>query len=108
MVLDKQIFQQIFGSIMKDPSILTEVDNYSLSPEDFPSTFEKTIFITMANLANDGINKINVIDVDNYLEPKKSVYQIFNNYNGIEYLQDAEELSDSSNFKYYYTKIKKV
>ena len=107
MVLDKQTVMQIFGSLMQAPNLLTEVDNYSLTPEDFESTFEKYIFMSIANLIQNGAEKITVIDIDTYLSEKPPIYEIFNKHNGIEYLQDAEEMAQVDNFKYYYGKLKK-
>ena len=107
MTLDKQIVMQIFGSIMKQPELLSEVDNYSLIPTDFETTFERYIFISIANLFKEGARNISVVDVDSYLSEKPHIHEIFKKYNGIEYLQDAIELSEPTNFEYYYTKLKK-
>lgn len=92
---------------MKKPTILSEVENYSLIPEDFETPFEKYVFMTIANLAKDGAETIGVIDVDGYIGEKPNIKAIFDKFNGIEYLQDAMEIADTSNFKYYYTKLKK-
>lgn len=107
MKLDKQTTLQIFGSLMKNPLLLTEVENYNLTPSDFETTFEKYIFGAIYNLTINGVGKITVVDIDNYLSERPAIYETFKNNNGIEYLQDAEDLSDSDNFKYYYNKLKK-
>ena len=107
MTLDKQITMQIFGCIMKQPELLSEVENYSLIPSDFESSFEKYIFMSLANLHREGVEVITVVDVDNYLAEKPHIYEIFNKYNGIEYLQDALDMAEVSNFNYYYNKLKK-
>lgn len=107
MTLDKQVVMQILGSLMKQPSLLSEVENYSLIPTDFEETFERNIFMTIANLIRDGAKSIEVIDIDGYLAEKPHIYEIFKRYNGIEYLQDAYDLSTPDNFKYYYTQLKK-
>lgn len=107
MTLDKQIVMQIFGSLMKQPELLSEVDNYSLIPTDFETTFEKYVFVSIANLYKEGAKNITVVDIDSYLAEKPHIYETFKKYNGIEYLQDAIELSDVGNFEYYYTKLKK-
>lgn len=107
MTLDKQITMQIFGSLMQQPSLLSEVENYSLIPSDFESSFEQYIFMSIANLHQEGAECITIVDIDNYLAEKPHIHEIFNKYNGIEYLQDALELSEPVNFTYYYTKLKK-
>ena len=47
-------------------------------------------------------------DVDNYLKNIPGAYNIFQKDNGIEYLNDCEELSSLANFDYYYNKLKKL
>ena len=107
MTLDKQIIMQIFGCIMQQPDLLSEVENYSLIPEDFETSFEKYIFMSLANLHREGAERISVIDIDGYLAEKPHIHEIFNKYNGIEYLNDAIEMADIENFGYYYNKLKK-
>lgn len=107
MVVDEQIILQIFGGILKKPSILTETDVYRLDTTDFYTHFQKILFASLANMVSNGLQRITVADVDTYLQQHGEVYQTFTKNNGIEYLQDAEELSDVDNFEYYYKKLKK-
>lgn len=107
MNLDKNTILQIFGSLMKNPLLLSEVDKYSLTPQDFSTNFEKYIFAAISNLYQNGAEKISVVDIDNYLVSHEAVYGVFTENNGIEYLNDAEELSTLENFNYYYNKLKK-
>ena len=107
MALSKETTLQIFGSIMKDPSILGNTDKYRLSPDDFQNSFERYIFGAIYNIFTTGAKSISVIDIDNYLSEHKTVYNNFLKNNGIEYLQDAEDLSNKDNFDYYYNKLKK-
>lgn len=107
MVVDEQIILQIFGGILKKPSILTEVDVYRLDTTDFYTHFQKILFAALANMVSNGLQRISVADVDTYLQEHGDAYQVFTKNNGIEYLQDAEELSDEDNFEYYYKKLKK-
>lgn len=104
---DKNTIIQIFGSLMKTPKLLSQVDKYSITPSDFETRFEKFIFVAIDNLYRNGAEKINPVDVSNFLETNASGKVIFEQNNGIEYLQDCEFLSDENNFQYYYTKLKK-
>lgn len=107
MQLDKNTIMQIFGSLMKKPSFLSETDKYLLTPNDFSTSFEKYIFSSIYNLYTNGTQRINVVDIDNYLSAYPGIYERFINENGIEYLNDSEEISQESNFNYYYNKLKK-
>ena len=108
MQIDKNIILQIFGSLMKNPLLLGEVDKYNLTPYDFSNSFEKYIFSAIYNLFQNGAERISVVDIDNYLSSFEGAYSVFKRQNGIEYLQDAEDLSIEENFQYYYDKLKKI
>jgi len=92
---------------MKKPSLLSEVDKYFLIPDDFSTTFERNIFSAIYNLYQNSAARITVIDIDNYLTSHPGAHTIFEKENGIEFLNDCEELSQIENFDYYYTKFKK-
>lgn len=93
---------------MKHPQFLSEVDKYKLGLEDFYYKFDKYIFAAIENLYRGGANKIQPIDVENYLQTNGAAAVIFKQNNGIEYLQDAEYLSEVQNFDFYYNRLKKV
>lgn len=108
MFSDKNLILQIFGSLMKKPHLLSEVDKYFLLPDDFSNTFERNIFSAIYNLYQNGATRITVVDIDNYLDSHPGAHSIFTKENGIEYLNDCEELSQLENFDYYYNKLKKL
>ena len=47
---DKSVLQQIIGSLMQKPQLLSEVDKYNLTIADFSTRFEKYIFSAIMNL----------------------------------------------------------
>ena len=93
---------------MKRPQFLSETDRYQLSLDDFYYKFDKYIFAAIENLYRGGANKIQPIDVENYLQSNGAASVIFKQNNGIEYLQDAEYLSEVQNFEFYYKRLKKI
>ena len=107
MLSDKNAILQVIGSLMKQPSLLSEKDKYNLQPNDFESRFERYIFIAILNSYNNGAQTLSEIDIDNYLMEHKDQYLLFQQNNGISYLQDALDMSTPENFEYYYNRIKK-
>lgn len=106
-LVDRPTVLQIFGSLMKHPQFLSETDKYNLTPNDFYYRIDKFIFSAIDNLYHNGVQNIQPIDVENYLNTNDTARTIFKQQNGIEYLTDAEQLSDEQNFGYYYKKLKK-
>ena len=45
-MIDKESMQQVLGSLIKKPELLSEVDKYNLTIYDFPNKFEKYIRTT--------------------------------------------------------------
>lgn len=107
MLSDKNAILQVIGSLMKQPSLLSEKDKYNLQPSDFESRFERYIFIAILNSYTNGAQTLSEIDIDNYLMEHKDQYLLFQQNNGISYLQDALDMSTPENFEYYYNRIKK-
>ena len=105
---DKITIQQVLGSIMKHPQFLGEVDKYNLDVQDFPSRFEKIIFLAIRSLYKSNATHITPLDIENCIEPDITSKSIFDKYNGIEYLQDIEDFVNVENFPYYYSKLKKL
>lgn len=108
MNIDKGCVRQILGGLIKHPQFLSEIDKYSFVLTDFPSRFEKYIFQAIYRLYKNGATKIHIIDIENALSEDEVGKTTFKEHNGIEYLQDAIELSEVDNFNYYYKKFKKL
>lgn len=107
MNIDKRCIQQVLGCLIQHPQFLSEIDKYSFLITDFPNRFEKYIFWAISNLYKNGASKIQVIDIENAISTDEVAKKIFDQHNGIEYLNDIIELSEVDNFNYYYTKLKK-
>ena len=108
MIDEKNTTLQIFGCLLKNPSILGQSDKYNLSLSDFKTSFERKLFATIYSLYEQGAKNLGIIDIDNFLKDSPTSYAIWERERGIDYLQDAEELSDLGNFDYYYQKLKKI
>lgn len=106
-MVDRNTILQIFGDLMKHPQYLSETDKYNLTPDDFYYRIDKFIFAAIDNLYRNGAQRIQPIDVENYLSTNDTAKLIFEQQKGIEYLQDADYLCEEQNFPYYYKKLKK-
>lgn len=103
----KETTRQVLGCLMKRPQFLNEVDKYRLTPLDFSSRFEKYIFTAIHGLYFNGAERIQIVDIENYLNTNPSAKLEFEKNNGIDYLQDVQDFAQVENFQYYYDKLKK-
>lgn len=108
MLDEKNITLQIFGNLLKNSSILDRTDKYFLTVNDFSSSFERRLFAIILTLHSQGARSISINDIENYLKDIPSTYAVWEKEHGLDYLQDAEDLSDEGNFDYYYNKLKKI
>lgn len=104
---DKRSQLQVIGCILKKPDLLDEVA-LQLTKDDFPETFHKIVFASINNLYIEGVKNLDYIAIDNFLSQYPQQYIVFNDNNGIEYLEKAMELSSLDNFDYNYKRLKKL
>ena len=105
---DKSVVRQLLGMLMQHPQYMSQVDKYSLTLADFSTRFERYLFTAISNLYQQGAKEIFPIDVANYLETDNVGKKVFEQNNGVDYLQDAIDFSSWENFSYYYDKLKKI
>ena len=98
---------QVFGCLMKQPSLLSQTDKYKFYVDDFSSRFERKVFSSILYLWQHGAESISEVDIVNYFSNIQSEYNYFEEQNGLEYITDCIELSDILSFDYYYERVKK-
>ena len=105
---DKSSIQQVLGGLIQRPQLLSEVDKYALTIADFSTRFEKYVFSAILGLYRQGANQIEAIHIANFLEADTTGKKVFEQNNGIEYIEDIVSFSSVDNFPYYYNRLKKI
>ena len=108
LFIDKRSVMQVLGCLITNPNLLNRTDKYIFDTDDFVEDFYKIIFGTVNNLKIQGLKKIEALDIDNYLSNRPTLYQIYNNNKGAEYISEIIKIADLSKFDYYYTRLKKM
>jgi len=96
----------VLAALIKNPLLFAN-NNYSFSIEDFPEQFHKILFGAIEYLAKKGMEKIDYIDIDQFLKQYTVQYKVFCNNKGVEYIQNALNIYDEKKFDYYYQTLKK-
>ena len=76
----------VLGCLINNPLLFTD-NNYKFSVNDFLDRFPKVIFGALVYLANNGMQSISPIDVDQFLKQYPNQYSVFSENNGTEYLE---------------------
>lgn len=108
MIVNKNCNMQVLGSLMANPFFLSESDKYSLTPQDFSNKFDRKIFKAIYTLYANGAKIIRPIDIEGVFSQDPGNKVFFEQSNGIEYLQDLQELAEVNNFNFYYNLLKKI
>ncbi|MDE6409409.1 MAG: hypothetical protein K2K81_04075 [Muribaculaceae bacterium] len=103
---DKTAVWQVMGSLIKNPLLFTN-KQYSLGVDDFPERFHKILFGAIEHLAAQGLSSISVMDIDQFLVKYDVQYKIFNDNQGMAYVQKCLTMVDPAKFDYYYNLLKK-
>ena len=104
---DKRAYCAVLGALILEPSLLDDV-NRPLVKEDFNTEkFYSVLFVSIYNLYQQGVEKIDEFAIDSYLSQYKEQYQIFNDNDGLRWIADAISISDPENYDYYYHRVRK-
>lgn len=103
---DKMATIQVLGCLIKQPMLLLD-EKYRLDIEDFPERFHQILYGCIDNLAKQGVQDINSINIDDYLSKFPRQHKVFEDNKGMEYVENAVELAQLENFDYYYQTFRK-
>ena len=99
----------VLSCLMRNPLLLQE-DKYSLVKTDFYKPLQQMIFITIYNMAQNGVEKIVPQDIDLYISQYTSQYEYYKQNKGYEFVMQCyqtAEGSDEKQFDSYYQRLKK-
>lgn len=92
---------------MQDPMRCDDTDR-PLSKEDFSTEkFYQIIYISIFNLYQQGVERIDEYAIDSYLSNYNEQYKIFQENNGIIWVADAMQMAQLENYEYYYHRVRK-
>ncbi len=92
---------------MKNTELLFN-PSYPLDKHDFePIGFHYVLFVTIVNLAKNGVTEIQAEEVDNFCQSFPAQMEILNDGNYMEFIETAKELASTTNYDYYYNIVRK-
>lgn len=106
-MVDRDTILNVFCSLMKHPQFFSETDRYNLTPDDFDTLFDKTVFAAIRTLYDNGAENITVADIDSYFNTHQAAKELFKRENGVEFLLDGMDYCLTENFPFYYRRLKK-
>ena len=99
---------QVIGCVFKTPQLLDYTDKYTITDDDFPDEFHKIIFGTIYKLHELGAERITLNSIADYLSTRPKYEALFIKQKGEEWIIKAAENAETSQFDYYYNRMKKM
>lgn len=105
--VDTSATLQVIGAVYNNPKLLDYDDKYNITEDDFASEFHQIVFGTIYKLHELGLNKINLKNVNDFLQERPKYLGVYTAQKGDEWLLKVSETADESAFDYYYNRLKK-
>lgn len=96
----------VLAALIKDPLLFAD-NKYHFSIDDFPEQFHRIVYGAVDHLAHQGLQKIDYIDISEFLKQYPVQYQIFTQNDGVSYIQNCLAAFNEKKFDYYYKTLKK-
>lgn len=99
---------QVLGCLMQDTNLVKS--NYNvLETQDFLGGVHQTIFTCLFNLAQQGVKRITVGEIESYLATADPVghKRIFDNQNNVDWIHKTLADANLSNYDYHYQTVRK-
>lgn len=106
MICNHTVNDRLLGCYLQRPE-LTLDSKYPLDKDEWTILFQKILYATIYNLALNGCKSVSIIDIDEFVKPYQSEYNVLEDNNFEDYIATVIELTDVDNFEYYYTEFRK-
>lgn len=102
------LYCQVLGSIMKEPSILSSLP-MPIAIDDFSqdNQIARVIFFSLSNLIDGGTVKINAVTIEAYLQDYPTFQQTYRRFNGREFVMMCLDKGQPENFSAFFKRLKK-
>lgn len=106
MICNRTVNDRLLGCYLQRPE-LTLDSKYPLDKDEWTILFQKILYATIYNLALNGCKSVSIMDIDEFVKPFVSEYNVLEDNNFEDYIATVIELTDVDNFEYYYTEFRK-
>ncbi len=106
MLYSHSTADKLLGCYLQRPELCLD-SKYPIDKEEFQVLFHRILYATIYNLAINGCKSVSVMDIDEFVKPYESEYNVLQDNTFEEYVATITELTDADNFEYYYKEFRK-
>ena len=106
--VDVTAIMQVIGCVYNNPQILEFEDKYTITDEDFPDEFHRTIFGAIYKIYELGAKTITLENLADFLSSRPKSAAIYKKNDGDKWLLKVADVASQLSFDFYYNRLKKM
>lgn len=106
--VDVTAIMQVIGCVYNNPQILEFEDKYTITDEDFPDEFHRTVFGAIYKIYELGAKTITLENLADFLSSRPKSAAIYKKNDGDKWLLKVADVASQSSFDFYYNRLKKM
>lgn len=106
--VDVTAIMQVIGCVYNNPQILEFEDKYTITDEDFPDEFHRTVFGAIYKIYELGAKTITLENLADFLSSRPKSAAIYKKNDGNKWLLKVADVASQLSFDFYYNRLKKM
>lgn len=106
--VDVTAIMQVIGCVYNNPQILKFEDKYTITDEDFPDEFHRTVFGAIYKIYELGAKTITLENLADFLSSRPKSAAIYKKNDGDKWLLKVADVASQLSFDFYYNRLKKM
>ena len=106
--VDVTAIMQVIGCVYNNPQILKFEDKYTITDEDFPDEFHRTVFGAIYKVYELGAKTITLENLADFLSSRPKSAAIYKKNDGDKWLLKVADIASQLSFDFYYNRLKKM
>ena len=106
--VDVTAIMQVIGCVYNNPQILEFEDKYTITDEDFPDEFHRTVFGAIYKVYELGAKTITLENLADFLSSRPKSAAIYKKNDGDKWLLKVADIASQLSFDFYYNRLKKM
>ena len=106
--VDTTAIMQVIGCVFNTPQLLDFTDKYTITDNDFPDEFHKTVFGAIYKIHGLGAQHVGLENIADFFASRPKSAAIYKTNNGEKWLLQVSDNASQLSFDYYYGRLKKM
>lgn len=106
--VDTTAIMQVIGCVFNTPQLLDFTDKYTITDEDFPDEFHRTVFGAIYKIHGLGAQHIGLENIADFFSSRPKSAAVYKSNDGEKWLLSVSDKANPMSFDYYYSRLKKM